>query len=233
VNVSQEMIEVLLIAKDAYALTQGALDVSQGALYEFWKDIIKKGGLEALPAQDKISSLQSRAGIEYIIVDPHNQTVTIRKKGLKIDLGALAKGYMIDKAVQQLKRAGVRSVLINAGGDMYCLGLNKSRHWKVGLRNPYKKHQFVTTFELTNEALATSGDYEQFFKINEQRYSHLINPFTGYPVRNSIVSVSVVGGNCVSADAFATAFYILGTKGIEEFLARVPSTMKVYVMGRK
>lgn len=227
---SKEMIELLELSKQLYDLTGGAFDVSCGSLYSFWKDLTKNKKIDALPSPEKIESLLERGSYDYIKVDPKEGTVLITKEGLKIDLAGIAKGYMVDRAILKLMEKGIKSALINAGGDIYCLGRRQGKPWVVGIRDPRQVSKVITNQELFNEAVATSGNYEQFFEFKNKRYSHIINPKTGYPVQNNILSVSVVAKNCTTADSLATAFYIMGEEKAEAFLSKNPSTIRVYII---
>jgi len=195
--------------------------------------------------------------MQNIEVDFKNNTVRIKKKGLKIDLSAIAEGYMVDKAVYRLKEAGINSALINTGGDIYCLGkpevskkesINPVRSrlrgtrpkqlasngvnnfWKVGIKDPDELTGIIENQILFDEAIATSGNYEQFFEYQGEKYSHLIDPKTGYPAKNGILSVSVVTKNCTTADSLASTFFVMGMEGIKEFLSGISSTMRVFVV---
>ena len=163
-KVSKEMIEILELSKELNKLTEGAFDASCGSLYSFWKDLIKKEKIDSFPSPEKIDKLRKSCSDEFIEVDHKKSTVLIKEKGLKIDLGAIAKGYMVDKAIQKLTGQGIDSALINAGGDIYCLGKKIDKLWTVGIKDPRQISKVVTDQQLLNEAVATSGDYEQFFE---------------------------------------------------------------------
>ncbi|MFH1504755.1 MAG: FAD:protein FMN transferase [Candidatus Omnitrophota bacterium] len=254
---SKELIEVLSLSRQTYLMSNGVFDVSNGALYSFWKELIQKEDVESFPLAEEINKLKQFGGMESIELNLEENTVLIKNKGLKIDLSAIAKGYMVDKAVQKLKQAGIDSALINAGGDIYCLGKPESfkkesinpvrskppwagaakrasngvnSFWRVGIKDPGELAGIIENQVLLNEAIATSGDYEQFFEFNGEKYSHLINPKTGYPVKNNILSVSVVTQNCTTADSLASAFFVMGLEGIKEFLSKTPSTMRIFVV---
>jgi len=231
-RVSDEMIEILKLSGEISELTGGAFDISCGVLYDFWKKLTTGGRAREFPADETIEELKKMCGMEYIEVNFKEKTVLIKKRGLKIDLGGIAKGYMVDRAAIKLKEAGIDSALISAGGDMYCLGRPslKDRHWRVGIKNPEEIKGVVDSQDLMNEAIATSGSYEQFFEYKGERYSHLIDPRTGYPVNNNAVSVSVISKNCTTADSLATAFFILGKEGVNKFLSKNLSTMRVIML---
>jgi thiamine biosynthesis lipoprotein len=228
-KVSQELIELLKLSKEVHQLTQGYFDISQGQLYHFWKTKLNRKNIR-WPSREKIKQLKNQGGVRFIDINEQENTVMIAKKGLKIDLSGIAKGYMVDQVSISLKKAGISSALIDAGGDIYCLGSNQNKPWKIGVREPTLRHGIIEAISLNDEAIATSGGYEQFFTYKGQRYSHLINPVTGYPVENNIASVTVITKNCTTADSLATALYVMGFKRMNDFFSRVPSTMKVYTV---
>lgn len=230
IKVSSELIEVLQLSREIYTLSEGAFDISCGQLYEFWKSIIRSKKISGFPSAEQIKILKDKGGMQHIEVNTQKSTVTIKKEGLRVDLGAIAKGYMVDKATQKLKQAGIDSAIINAGGDLYCLGRNKDKSWKSGIKDPLGLKEIIETIDLTDEAIATSGNYEQFFNFKGRRYSHLIDPRQGYPVENDILSVSVISKNCTTADSLATAFFVMGLEEIKSFLSKNPSTIKIFVV---
>ncbi len=230
VKVSKELIELLELSQQLTLLTDGAFDVSYGALYEFWKGLINTQNIDEFPSQEKIESLQKSGGMGYVKIDPQQQTVTLKREGLKLDFSALAKGYMVDKAILKLKEEGVESALVNAGGDIYCLGTLKGHPWRVGIKNPQELKTIISNQDLIDEGIATSGGYEQFFEFGDQNYPHIIDPRTGYPVENSMLSSTVISKNCTTADGLATAFFVLGLEGVKDFLDKRPSTMKIFLI---
>lgn len=227
---SKELIDILKLAKKVNELTQGAFDVSYAKLYSFWKELIRSKDIKALPDKDQIEQLRQFGGMENIEIDENKQTIIIKKPGLNIDLGAIAEGYMVDKAIMKLKASGIDNALIDAGGDIACLGTNQAKPWIVGIRDPKNKKEILLQEPLTDQAIATSGNYEQFFYLDGKQYSHLIDPRNGCPVDSNIVSVSVIAKNCTTCDSLSTAFFVMGIKGIEEFLKREISNMKIVVV---
>jgi thiamine biosynthesis lipoprotein len=131
-------------------------------------------------------------------------------------MGAVAKGYATDMMVKALVDSGVKDAIVNCGGDMYCLGRRSTKAlWKVGIRDPRDKSRIFLEFKLQDRAVDTSGDYEKFFIINGRRYSHIIDPRTGYPIGDGTVSASVIAGDSATADALATALCVLGRSGLD------------------
>lgn len=162
------------------------------------------------PADEDIKRTLNFIGSDKIIVNHSESTIKFKIPGMKIDLGAVAAGYAVDCAVKCLKEKGVKSCLINAGGEIYCLGNRQPlKAWKVAIQNP-RKNNFSGYLELKDKAVATSGDYEQFFLKGGKRYSHIMNPKTGYPCDSGIISVTVIAPDCLTADFLSTAVFVLG-----------------------
>ena len=124
--------------------------------------------------------------------------------GKKVNLGGIAKGFIVDEGIKILKESGVKNALINAGGDMYCMGEGAQGGWKIGIRSPEDSRKIIARFRVRDKGVATSGEYE--------RHSHIIDPRTGLPVEKILRSVTVVAGDCMTADGLATALYVLGPK---------------------
>ncbi|MBU1122287.1 MAG: FAD:protein FMN transferase [Candidatus Omnitrophica bacterium] len=229
VNVSEELIEVLTIAKGINQATEGYFDVTLGALYSFWKNLIREGNIEELPSDVLVKNIQQQSGFNNIDIDSNNKRVTLKKEGLKIDLSAIAKGYMVDKAVEKLKNNGIDSAIVNAGGDIYCLGKNRGKAWRVGIKNPYAKG-IIEKQVIVNKAIATSGGYEQYFNIGNRKFSHLVDVKSGFPVENDVLSVSVIADSCVIADGLATAFSVMGKDKVEDFFDEQPYRVRSYIV---
>jgi len=227
---SEDLIKVLILSKYFNDITDKAFDVSYGVLYDFWKDLIKKETKE-LPDKEKILELKKLGGMENIEIN--NNKVLIKKEGLKIDLGAIAKGYIVDKIISIAKNNNIKNLLINLGGEIYCLGEKNKRSWSIGIGDPENKDNIIKILKLKDKAIATSGNYEQFFKVSDRVYSHLIDPRTGFPIENNILSVSVVADNCTLADALSTAFFIMGLDKTKEFLLKNNFNIKVFIIIRE
>jgi thiamine biosynthesis lipoprotein len=190
-----------------YRLSEGQFDVTIAPLTKIWKQALLQN---KLPNEKTINTQKSLMGFDNIYIDKDKNTIKFKNAGMAVDFGGIAKGYAVDAAVKELKRKGIDSAIINAGGDIYCLGSKFGKRWKLGLQHPRKKDMIIDTIEVEDSAVATSGDYEQFMEIGAKRYSHIINPQTGYPVENDIVSVTVVADDAVTADAVATCIFLLG-----------------------
>jgi thiamine biosynthesis lipoprotein len=144
-------------------------------------------------------------------VDERVSTVELKKKGMRIDLGGIAKGYAVDRAVALLKSRGYQNMIVNAGGDIRVSGRKARGPWVVGIQDPRDRSRILATIDAAETSVATSGDYERYFVKEEKRYHHLLNPFTGFPARQCR-SVTILADDSLSADGLATAVFVMGPK---------------------
>ncbi len=216
---SHETFYIIKKAKEFWQASDGAFDITVAPLVDLWGFTDKK---YALPKEENIKNALKLVGSEKIILNESNNVIKFRLSGMKIDLGAIAKGYAVDCAVEKLKQAGINSCLINAGGQVYALGDKFGEPWRIAVRRPDKKG-FTETFFLKDKAVATSGDYEQYFTKNGKAYGHILNPRTGYPADTDISSVSIIADDGLTADASATAIFILGREKGERLAKKIPS----------
>lgn len=225
IKASPETFYVIKKAKQFWQESGGAFDITVGPLVDLWGFSQKK---YSLPDDDAIKAALELIGSDKILLNEENYMIEFKLPGMKVDLGAIAKGYAVDCAVKKLKEAGIKSCLVNAGGQVYALGTKFGSPWNIALRNPFKS-AFKEYYRLTDKAVATSGGYEQYFVKNNLHYSHILDPAAGYPVETSIVSVSVVSEDGLTADAIATAIFVLGKEKSAELLNKYPGvTAKIY-----
>lgn len=211
-KVSPETFYILKKSIEFWKLSGGAFDVTSAVLSDLWGFSNKEF---RLPTQEEINQALKLVGSDKIILHTNDNMVEFSIPGMKIDLGAIAKGFALDCAVAKLKAEGINSCLINAGGQVYALGTNHSRPWKVAMKDP-RSAGALGFFELEDKSVSTSGDYEQFFMSSGKRLSHIFDPRTGYPAESGVLSVSVVAAEGLVADALSTAIFVLGKdKGLE------------------
>ncbi len=208
-HVSSQTAFVLRRAIEISELTGGAFDVTAGPLIKLWKHTIKTG---KLPAEADLAAARKLVGYKKLVLGPNSARFTT--PGMSVDLGGIAKGYAVDKAIEALKAAGITSALVDAGGDGYALGTRPDGSpWLIAIQNPNKKNEDTPLpgppLLLSNMAYATSGDYRQYVDIGGVRYAHIIDPQTGQPAR-AAASVTVIAPDCTTADALATALSVLG-----------------------
>ncbi len=209
VKVSPELYNLISRSKKISKITDGAFDISYASMDKIWHF---DGSMKEFPDPETIKNSVSKVGYENIILDPKNQTVFLKLKGMKIGFGAIGKGFAADKAKQLLINKGVKAGIINASGDMNTWGTQPNgQKWQIGITNPLHKNTVFATFPLTNEAVVTSGNYEKYVIFNGKRYTHIIDPRTGYPA-SGVISATVFAPSAELADALATSIFVMGTE---------------------
>lgn len=210
VKVSYETLGILFRSKAYCKKYNGIFDVTIGPLSDLWgfsedKEIV-------LPEKNTIKKLVKLVNCDDMIINESDTTVFLKKKGMMIDLGGIAKGYAIDRGSAVLKNNGIKNFLLNAGGDIYVSGTKDNETlWKVGIKHPRHTNDLIAAFNLQDYAVATSGDYERFKIINGKRYHHILDPKTGYP-GNLSESSTILAPTAEEADAAATYVFLLGWK---------------------
>jgi len=208
-KVSSQVMEIIRESKRYSELTGGAFDVTVGPLLELWGFKHKDW---RFPEASEIQRILPLVNYKNILLDEETQTVKLKLDGMKIGLGAIGKGYAVDKAIDVLKKHGIKRALVNASGSIYALGTKADKtKWTVGIRHPRgSREQIFATLQVENQGVATSGDYENFFVKDGKRYSHLLDPRTGKPVDNGMLSVTIVAQTATEADALSTSVFVLG-----------------------
>ena len=207
IEISPEVASVLKKAHELNRITEGAFDITVSPLVDLW-DFYK--GKDEIPTSEEVKAVLTRVGKRKLILN--DRVVSFTQDGITIDLSSIAKGFAVDEAIRALKESGIENGLVDAGGDIYCLGSGPDKKgWRVGIRHPRKK-EFLGSLILKDRAVATSGDYEKFFIVGENRYSHILDPRSGYPVSDLPMSVTVVASDCITADGLATAISVLGPR---------------------
>lgn len=229
VKVTAETIRVLEKAIEFSRRTRGAFDVTIYPLLELWGITDKEKSPRHIPAAPQIAQALQKVGYQYIEIAREKNTVFFTREGMTIDLGGIAAGYAVDRAVGILKAAGISSALINAGGDIYALGVKGKTKWQIGLKHPRRQKEMLTILALQDEAVATSGDYQNFVEIEGRRYSHIVNPRTGYPCADVPASVTVISDDCTTADALSTALFVLGPQEGGELIDKVEGAEAIIV----
>ncbi len=216
--ISDDFLQVMMIAKKVYEATGGAWDGTVDPLVTLW-GFGRSGVRDSIPSPDEITSCLANVGFEQIEISEEKY---LRKKNasVSLDLASIAKGYGVDQIADLIGKKGFKDFLVEIGGEVVASGLRTDgKPWKIGINTPRKDallNQVYNIVNLQNKALATSGDYRNFFEAEGKRYSHILDPETGYPVTNRVVSVSVMADNCTLADGLATGIMVMGhEKGIE------------------
>jgi thiamine biosynthesis lipoprotein len=207
VKVPIEVFELVERAIKVSEITSGAFDISYASMDKIWKF---DGSMKEMPTPEAIKKSVARIGYKNIILDKKEHTIFLKMEGMKLGLGGIGQGYIADKIHFLLFSKGCKSGLVNVSGDIFAWGkLPNDKPWTVGIVNPMNKNKIFATFPLENSAVETSGSYEKFVVFDGKRYSHIIDPRTGYPAMG-VVSVSVFAKQTEIADALATGIFVLG-----------------------
>jgi thiamine biosynthesis lipoprotein len=209
VTVSQELFDLINRALEISKITDGAFDISYASMDNIWTF---DGSMTQMPSKEDIRASVEKVGYTHILMDSDRKTVFLEKKGMKIGFGGIGKGYAADKAKALLIDQGVTAGIINASGDMNTWGKQPSgEEWKVAITNPLNKNKVFAILPIKEGAVVTSGNYEKYVSFNGTRYSHIIDPRSGYP-SSGIISATVFAPSAELADALATAIFVMGAE---------------------
>ncbi len=212
-KLSAETIGVLQRAKHWSEWSSGAFDITVGPALALWKFDTAQTPLPSSKQSDSAVSL-----IHYKDLQIKANQARLARKGMSVQLGAIAKGYAVDRAVKILQEEGIADAFINAGGDLKSIGMKSpNQPWKIGLQHPRYPEKMIGAFSLSKRAIATSGDYQKYFIQEGERYHHILNPKTGRPAKESgVVSATVLADSVMDADALATALFVMGPQALEQ-----------------
>ena len=210
VKVDREVFELISRSIRISEITQGAFDISYGSIDKKLWNFDKN--MTALPDEATAKKMVRLINYRNIILDPEKNTVFLKEAGMRIGFGGIGKGYAAERAKMVLKQLGVEGGIVNAAGDLTTWGFQPDgKPWTIGIASPDKSNQPFSYLDITNAAIATSGNYEKFIIIDGKKYSHTIDPKTGLPVQG-IKSVTIISPNAEIADAMATPVMIMGIK---------------------
>ena len=212
VKVDKEVFELTQRAIHFSEITNGGFDISFAAMDRIWKF---DGSMNEMPSAEAIKKSVEKVGYKNIILDSVNSTIFLKLKGMKIGFGALGEGYATNKCKEMMLDKGIQAGIVNGTGDMSTWGKQPNgKPWNIGITNPFHPEELLGVMPLTQGAITTSGSYEKFVVFDGKRYSHIINPATGYPV-TGLCSVTVLGPNAETANGLSTSLMVLGkTEGL-------------------
>ncbi|MCU0844256.1 MAG: FAD:protein FMN transferase [Spirochaetes bacterium] len=225
VPISNETFALVEKSIDVSRATGGAFDISFASLGRLWRL-----GSDDFRPPDARQVARSLPLVDYtkIRMYPDSLRISFALPGMKLGLGGIAKGYAIGRAVEVLRREGVRASIVDAGGDLKVTGDKYGEPWRVGLMHPHKREILLAIAARDGDSVVTSGDYERFATYNGERYHHIIDPKTGFPARG-LASVTVICSDPVLADAYATAFFVMGGVRALEFLTTHPGITAIFI----
>ena len=225
-SLSDETFLVIMEALKYFDKTKEVFDIRVGPLVDLWGFATDHPAVPDEEALAQAKSLSTEGGIFVA-----GQSVMLGKKGMKLDLSGLAKGYAVEKATEAIADQGIQSAIIEAGGDLRVVGTRdkKGSKWHIGIRHPRNPDQFWGVIDILYGSVATSGDYENFFEQDGKRYHHILDPKTGYPA-DKCVSVTVWGEQTMQCDALATALFVLGPEvGMEVVQESFPKMQVMFI----
>ncbi|UCE18477.1 MAG: FAD:protein FMN transferase [Gemmatimonadota bacterium] len=218
VMVSKDVIAVLQRSIHFSEISKGAFDVTVGAVSQLWDFTSAE---PTLPEQARTEEQLEHVDYGKIMMS-NGRHVGLSDSGMAIDLGGVAKGYAVDRALQVLKENGVASSLVDAGGDIGLLGSKPDgKLWRIGVQHPRDMQRMIAVIEIDSGSVATSGDYERYFMRDGRRYHHILDPKTGWPARNCM-SATIVTKRAMDADILATAVFVLGPEKGLAFIEGLP-----------
>lgn len=231
--VSGDFLRVMMIARKIYELSEGAWDGTVYPLVELWGFGSKERNSD-LPDKKDVEKILMNIGFDMIEISESGYLAK-RNRSVSLDLASIAKGFGVDEIAEVIRKEGIDSFLVEIGGEVYASGMRKDGgYWRVGINRPDKDaplEEVYKTLMLKNKGIATSGNYRNYFEKEKSIYTHVLDPKTGYPVNNGVVSVSVVADNCTFADGLATAIMVMGHKKGLELADKIPE-IECYIVVR-
>ena len=222
--------DVFTLARRISDDTDGAFDITVAPLVNAWGFGFKN---DTKPTRHAIDSLRQLVGYEKVRMA--GGRIIKKDKRTMLDCSAIAKGYACDVVADFLRKRGIENFMVEIGGEIVARGINDSRlPWKIGVTKPVDdsldtNREIQTVLNVTNKAMATSGNYRNFYYKNGKKYAHTIDPKTGYPVQHNILSATVLAADCATADAYATAFMVMGLDGAKDVLKKHPELMAYFI----
>ncbi|KEI05894.1 thiamine biosynthesis protein ApbE [Clostridium botulinum] len=228
INVSDDTFNVIKKSLYYSNMSHGKFDISIGSIDKLWNIGTDKA---RIPSQNEINSKLPLVNYNNILTNDKDKSVMLKNKGMLIDLGAIAKGYAADEVKKLLKNNGIKNAIINLGGNIITMG-NKSNgdNWVIGVQDPFDAHgNYMGKVKLLEKSIVTSGIYERFFEKNGKRYHHILDTKTGYPVDNSLVSVSIIADKSIDADGLSTTTFSLGLNEGLKLIESLKGTEAIFV----
>lgn len=234
IKLNQKFMQVFNLAENISHETDGAFDITVAPLVNEWGFGFRKG---VNPTKHVIDSLRQIVGYQKVALI--NGKVVKKDPRINLDCSGIAKGYGSDCVANLLRRHGIENFMVEIGGEIVTAGVNPDRvPWKIGVTKPVdnptqQNGELQTVLNVTDKAMATSGNYRNFYYKGGRKYAHTIDPKTGYPVQHNILSSTVIADNCATADAYATAFMVLGLNKAKVILQRHPELMAYFIYSDK
>ncbi|WP_408632536.1 FAD:protein FMN transferase [Mobilitalea sibirica] len=225
-QISNELSQLLAYGLSYSKLSEGAFDISTAPISSLWNFT---GLSPILPSEDDINNALQLVNYEFIQLNGNE--LSFSKENIRIDLGAIAKGYIADRVKEYLQSKNVKSAMINLGGNILCIG-NKpdGSPFHIGIQKPFAdRNETIEVMKLSDVSVVSSGIYERFFSLDGKLYHHILNPETGYPYENDLISVTIISNKSVDGDGLSTSCFALGLEKGLKLLADIPDTYGVFI----
>lgn len=225
-QISPELAELTAKGLAYGQLSGGAFDIAIAPVSSLWDFTSEE---KRIPSDEDLKAKLPLVNYEDVILD--GTSLTFRKDGMGLDLGAIAKGYIADKIKEFLLSKGVKSAIINLGGNVLCIGNKPDKTpFRIGIQKPFAdRSETIATVDITNQSVVSSGIYERFFEKDGQLYHHILNPKTGYPYDNSLISVTIICDNSTDGDGLSTSCFALGLEKGMELINSLPDVHAVFI----
>ncbi len=221
--VGDELYQLIGKSLQISALTDGAFDITYDSVGQHFDFRARQR-----PDDQTIAAELQNIDFRHLLLDDERQTIRFRKDGVRINLGGIAKGHVVERGIELLRANGIRHAIVTAGGDSRLLGDRRGRPWMVGIRDPRKDGEVAISVPLEEEAISTSGDYERFFDENGVRFHHIIHPATGISV-SGVHSATVFGPDAVMTDALSTSVFVMGVDLGLRLIATLPDYESIVI----
>ncbi len=236
VTVDREIIDMLTFAKEMYQKTNGTVNIAMGSVLKIWHNY-RNAGLDdpanaELPPMEKLKEASEHTNIDDLIVDTENNTVFIVDPEMTLDVGAIAKGYAVERIAEYLESKGVTDFLLNVGGNVRTIGMADTEKWKVGIENPDTSNEekpYIEYLEVAGESIVTSGSYQRFYVVNGKNYHHIIDPETLMP-GTKYRSVSVLTDDSGLGDAMSTALFLMDYEEGKQLVESIENVEAMWVL---
>ncbi len=228
VKVSQDAFINIQKGLEYSKLTDGSFDITVGPLVKLWSIGLPEA---KVPTEEEIQAAKALINYENVQLNLQENSVFLKEKGMKIDLGGIAKGYTADVIAEILKAKGVKNALIDLGGNIYALGQNpEGRPWKIGVQNPLDtRGEIIGYIPVENKSVVTSGIYERFIEQDGVKYHHILDPTTGYPYDNELMGLTIISDKSIDGDALSTSVFSKGLQGGMSFIENIKDVDAVFI----
>ncbi|MCL2874110.1 MAG: FAD:protein FMN transferase [Defluviitaleaceae bacterium] len=231
--VDDAIIDLLVFAKEKYEIASGTVNIALGPVLTIWRSY-REAGLRdpesaRIPSVEQLQAAHEYSSICNVLIDEERRTVFLPYENMSLDVGSVAKGFAVQRVAEGLKAEGYDSFLINAGGDVKAVGTKiRNTPWNIGVANPNLSGELIATLQIADMSTATSGDYQQYFTVNNQRHNHIIDPGTLFPALN-FRSVTVINENAGIADFLSTALFVMSYEDGKKLIENFENTYAIWV----